>query len=589
MKPQPRVLDYESLRKIEQLETTPPSQRKVLNQLYFDVAVGQNKRIEYRLLWFRFDIRKLYLLRHGEPLEELLYSSFSYVTLEEGRIKLVTTDLVENSKVYTIHTQSPHDTVQIFTILRAISTVPTTQFYEEDYFQDYVNKKTSVLCKKRGMNAWSRREMIIFNGLFVLYNETSNIPITMCPMYEKVVLICHPRAILEITTLIRRILLHFESDAAMTETYNVLMTCLQYERHPAVYSVKDFFSGKLADLQQGCRDVCVKNQLYPEECSDKFAVLCEILRAVLKKKVVTQGTQKAVKKEEEELTRRAAPPPQQSMPEDDLTQYCERRDPKLLFKSFTSIGKGGFGEVFRAYSIKTNTPIALKVLKHSVDERYAKIGSEVARMKLWNHQNLIKTSGCWMFEHKVYIGMEYCSTGTLKSMIKPRGNCLGFPDIAYILLSTLSGLDYIHKSGFIHRDIKTANILMDDRFCIKIIDFGLVVRKSSMPQNRAGSKSYMAPEVIKQQPYDEKVDVWSVGCVAQELMESQPPYKEHGVIKGMFKTAAFGAQYLRDETKAPVDFVDFVDLCFEYDAKNRPSCESLSRVCSYRFFIIILL
>lgn len=168
-------------------------------------------------------------------------------------------------------------------------------------------------------------------------------------------------------------------------------------------------------------------------------------------------------------------------------------------------------------------------------------------------------------------------------MLKPRTGGLVFSDIAYILEAVLSGLDYIHKSGFIHRDIKTANILIDDNFGVKIIDFGLVVRKSSHPQNRAGSKSYMAPEVIKQTPYDEKVDVWSVGCVAQELFESQPPYKEHGVIKGMFKTAAFGAQGLRDVTKAPDDFIDFVDKCFIYQAQNRPSCDCLLRHQFFRY------
>ena len=142
-------------------------------------------------------------------------------------------------------------------------------------------------------------------------------------------------------------------------------------------------------------------------------------------------------------------------------------------------------------------------------------------------------------------------------------------------------IPYIHETGFIHRDIKTANILINEKNIIKIIDFGLVVRKCSRPQNRAGSKSYMAPEVIKQIPYDEKIDIWSLACVAQELLEGQPPYKEHGVIKGMFRTAAFGAQYLRDETKTHPLFVDFLQQCFHYDPQNRPSCNELLK---HRFF-----
>ncbi|BFU20742.1 serine/threonine-protein kinase, putative [Entamoeba histolytica HM-1:IMSS-B] len=570
-------LDYDSRQLIEQLMLTPNDKRTPLNQIFFDVAVGFNKRTEYRMLWFRFDIRKLYFLRHGDPREELLFSSFSFVTLEDNnsKIKLIVTDFVENPKTYFIITQSQSDTLQIFQLLRGISTRPTMLFFEQDFYQDYVNKKRTVACKKRGQTAWARRDMIIFNGLFVLYGETGRIPLTMCPMCDKVNIMRHPRNVLEITTSIRRILLHFDSDIDMNDTYECLLTCDQYIRQPIMFPVKDFFTGKLGDLHQSCREVCIKNMLYPEECFDNFPVLCEILRAVTKKRCVTVGDRKTTKKEEEELTRRPPPPPQVPLQEDDLGQYCIKEDPKKYYSNFVSVGKGGFGEVFKATRKEDGAAVALKVLRHSVDERYAKIGCEVARMKLWDHPNLIKTIGCFLYDHKVYIGMEFCSGGTLKSMLKPRNQGLSFSEIAYILKQSLQGIAYIHQTGFIHRDIKTANILMDDHYCVKVIDFGLVVRKSSQPQNRAGSKSYMAPEVIKQIPYDEKVDIWSIGCVAQELLESQPPYKEHGVIKGMFKTAAFGAQYLRDETKAIEPFVDFVNKCFAYDPRDRPSCDEL--------------
>ena len=573
---QQRQLDYESQQLIRQLLQTPIEEKQPTTQLYFDVAVKFGKTTEYRLLWFRFDARKLFLMRHSDIRTEILFSAFSYVTLENNpsRIKLIVNDCIETPKTYEIYTQSDNDTIQIFQILRSLSTVPKRCIYQQDYYLDYVNKKMFITCKKRGQKTWAKREMYIYNGLFILYQQGGQIPRTICPLSEKVQITLHPNNIMEITTPIRRILLHFDNERKLIDVYNCFMTCEQYTRQ-LYMPIKDFQVGKLGDLHQTCKDVCIKNNLYPEECYDNFPVLCEILRAVTKKRCVTVGDKKATKKEEEELTRRPPPPQQIHYPEDDLRLYCVKEDPKRIFTNWQSVGRGGFGEVFKAERKEDKKTVAVKVLRHSIDERYAKIGIEIARMNKWKHPNLMDTIGCYLHDHKVYIAMDYCNMGNLKQLLKQRNQQTSFPDIAFILLFTIKGLNYIHETGFIHRDIKTANILMTDRYCVKVIDFGLVVRKSSQPQNRAGSKSYMAPEVIKQMPYDEKIDIWSIGCVAQELFEGQPPYKEHGLIKGMFKTAAFGAQYLRDESKALHVFVDFINRCFYYNPRDRPSCADL--------------
>ena len=104
------------------------------------------------------------------------------------------------------------------------------------------------------------------------------------------------------------------------------------------------------------------------------------------------------------------------------------------------------------------------------------------------------------------------------------------------------------------------------------------MRTSNNPYNRAGSKAYMAPEVIKQQPYGTKVDIWSVGCVAQELIEGNPPYKEIGLVKGTFKTATIGAMGLRNPTKVSSEFREFIDKCFIFDPNQRASAEELLKM-----------
>ena len=300
---------------------------------------------------------------------------------------------------------------------------------------------------------------------------------------------------------------------------------------------KDFFSGRLSELTPTCRELCGKNQLYPEECEDKFDILCEVLRAQTKKRYATvqekrnfQAQQQKIDKmdesEKEQLRAERAERKknEQSLipAEDNMKQYCKEEDPHHLFTNLVAVGKGGFGQVFQCNRVEDNKVIALKVLKHTIDERGSKIGSEVSRLYHWKHPNIVSFEGAWIFNTQVYIAMEYCAAGTLKDIQKQRSQPFNENDTAYLVRESLKGIHFIHEEGFIHRDIKMSNIMVKQNCDVKLIDFGLVVRKSQNPSNRAGSKAYMAPEVIKQVPYDEKVDIWSMGCVAQELLERLP-------------------------------------------------------------------
>ncbi|ELP85180.1 serine/threonine-protein kinase, putative, partial [Entamoeba invadens IP1] len=313
-----------------------------------------------------------------------------------------------------------------------------------------------------------------------------------------------------------------------------------------------------------------------------FPVLCEILKSTTKKRYATMTEKRAMTNKNEDASTSApeTTKKRQSSQIDDgeeLTTIAEKDDPKLYFTNFQQIGKGGFGEVFVATRKEDGKLVALKILKHSANERYSKIGIEVARLYHWRHPNIVGFEGCWIFDNRVYIGMEYCSQGTLKSLMKTKQH-FNEPDTAFLIRETLRALQYIHEFGFIHRDIKTANIMLSSTHAVKVIDFGLVVRASNNPSNRAGSKAYMAPEVIKQEPYDYRVDVWSVGCVCQELLEGNPPYKEVGLVKGTFKTATIGAMGLRNPTKVSKELKDFIARCFVFDFKQRPSCAELLKM-----------
>ena len=443
--------------------------------------------------------------------------------------------------------------------------------------------KKSFACKKRGKTFWNKRILDVYNGVLILYDTvTKDVPLTILPMADNVPMRKQPKNILEFTSIIRTVQIKFESEAERDEAAKLCKTCKQATIRPYTTTIKDHFAGNLNDLIAVCRDLCIKNFLYPEECDQYFTVLCEILKSATKKRYATMTEKRAMSAQPE--SSQPTTPHKHAAPADDgeeLTSIAVKEDPRQLFMNFVSIGKGGFGEVFVVTRKEDNKQIALKILKHSATERYSKIGIEVSRLYQWNHPNIVGFEGCWIYDSKVYIGMEYCSLGTLKNLLQLKQR-FSEADTAFLVRETLRALSYIHNTGFIHRDIKTANIMLSPTHDVKVIDFGLVVRANSNPSNRAGSKAYMAPEVIKQIPYDQRVDIWSVGCVAQELVEGNPPYKEIGLVKGTFKTATIGAMGLRNPTKVSPEFVDFLNKCFVFDYKDRPTSDDLLKVCLSR-------
>ncbi|KAL7717934.1 Serine/threonine protein kinase [Entamoeba marina] len=559
----PRTLDAKTNELLKEFTSKSLHNKNPLDVIYFDLAVclREDETLEYRIAVISFVEKKLKLIRHGKVREEypfcMLNTVFPHSTSTQFKMKI---GLFEQQLPLLMLTQNESDYNSLFEILRKITTDNKVQLYKEDFLHDYVHLITTVSCKK------TRRSLTIYNGLLVLYSVNGDTPLTLLPFSENVEIRKHQKLILIFQCVIRKVFLRFETEDECNSIYEICNSCKQFLHPPHQMIVKDFYSGKLADLTPTCRELCIKNKLYPEECEIHFDTLCEILRSQTKKRYATVAEKRELQHRMEHPTHNAEKPKKEAPPpEDDLIQYCEKDDPHRFFTNLVSIGKGGFGEVYSSQRVEDGKYVALKMLKHSIDERYSKIGAEVARLSTWKHPNIVSFEGCWLFNSQVNI----------KNIIKNRMRPFQEHDTAYLLQETLKALSYIHKEGFIHRDIKSANIMLKQNFEIKVIDFGLVVRINSKPQNRAGSKAYMAPEVIKQIPYNEKVDIWSVGCVAQELFEGFPPYREVGMMKGLFKTATIGAQGLRNPTKAPTDFVDFIAKCFVFNPDERWSADQL--------------
>lgn len=153
--------------------------------------------------------------------------------------------------------------------------------------------------------------------------------------------------------------------------------------------------------------------------------------------------------------------------------------------------------------------------------------NEIDTLRTLSHEHIVQYLG---FEvdlqrHSVDILMEFVPR-SLKYVLQ-RFGALNEQLVKMYSLQILQGLCYLHSVGILHRDLKCANILIDNDGTCKLSDFGASLKlnnTSENPTELTGSPFWMAPEVIRQQPYAYPADIWSFACVVLELLSGKPPW-----------------------------------------------------------------
>ncbi|CAN8063518.1 unnamed protein product [Agarophyton chilense] len=260
--------------------------------------------------------------------------------------------------------------------------------------------------------------------------------------------------------------------------------------------------------------------------------------------------------------------------------YIHNKDPSTVFSRMNQIGQGASGSVFEALT-HDGRNVALKKVQPANKTEADALEMEIRMMCCTRHPNLIKCHETYQYNGFFWISMEYMDGGCLTDVLE-NYQCLSQTmeeaHIAYVLREVLKGLKFMHGMKRLHRDIKSDNVLLTQQGKCKLADFGFCAELTEERKKRTtcvGTPYWMAPELIRQQEYQYKVDLWSVGILAIECAEWEPPHMSEKPLRAMFLITTQAPPTLREPAKWSSEFVDFVAQCLVVNPVRRASASQL--------------
>ena len=264
-----------------------------------------------------------------------------------------------------------------------------------------------------------------------------------------------------------------------------------------------------------------------------------------------------------------------------------------------SLGKGAFGEVFLTQIDGKNGFFATKRLDRSYtdkEENYKRLANEISVMQKIRHPNIVGLIDLKKTKSHCYLVMEFCNggdlTGCLRKYMEAHRKPFSEEIVQYLMRQIVSGLDALHSRNILHRDLKLDNILIcfnsdNDKKSLnllranaKITDFGFATYlKQGLATTVLGTPCNMDPSLLnnmetrtRNEGYDQKADIWSLGTLCYEMLVGRTPFSGNS-MQDLFKKVKIGNYALPTSLSREVVF--FIEGMLQQDPKKRLSCKEL--------------
>ncbi|XP_008545603.1 serine/threonine-protein kinase fused [Microplitis demolitor] len=203
------------------------------------------------------------------------------------------------------------------------------------------------------------------------------------------------------------------------------------------------------------------------------------------------------------------------------------------YELLSQIGEGSFGQVYKAKTRGTDEIVAVKIIRkrgRSCKELKS-LRQECEIQKYLSHPNIVRMKDSFETIDEIVVVTEYAD----KELYEILGKTGRFSEecAQKIICDLVSALYYLHSNRVLHRDLKPQNVLLESNGIAKLCDFGfarIMSTRTHVLTSIKGTPLYMAPELIEECPYDHNADLWSLGCIAYEMIVGTPPFQTTSIL-----------------------------------------------------------
>ena len=254
------------------------------------------------------------------------------------------------------------------------------------------------------------------------------------------------------------------------------------------------------------------------------------------------------------------------------------------FKILEKIGEGSYSTVLKVQRLEDGNIYALKRVKFYKlsDKEKENALNEIRILASVQDKNVISYKEAFFDEKDSSLGivMEYADKGDLFQLITERKKTKNYfteQEVWKVFVQLLKGLKALHDFKILHRDIKSANVFLFDGGICKLGDLNVSkVARKGLGYTQTGTPYYASPEVWEEKPYDNKSDVWSLGCVIYEMITLRPPFQAKS-MEDLYKKVMRGI-YPKISQKFSEDLSDAIKLMIQVEPGARPTCDELLKM-----------